>query len=123
MKEEIDVVEVCTNLDEPDFITLLNFKTNILESLFNWRSQDFFPVFHRTCQMIQKQCFIVAFEDVVTHPRMLHLREPTPHATCEVSRNDDVCMLLRFGLGKVQLLPGHVAPCILFPEFRFPPLP
>ena len=88
LNEKMHMIQICSDLDETDFIASLDTETHVFKRSLDRFSKSFFPVFHRTNQVIQKQCSVVALGDVFTHPKMLHLREPTPHSECEVFRNE-----------------------------------
>ena len=75
LDEEVDVIEIRPDFDEAKFVALLNLKTDLFECLFHRLRQGFFPVFHRTNQVIEQKRLVMAFGDVFTHPLMLHLGE------------------------------------------------
>ena len=76
LDEEMDVIKIRPNLYEPKFVALLNFQTDLFQCLFHWFCQSFFPVLHRTHQVVEQKRPVVAFGDVLTHPMMVHLKEP-----------------------------------------------
>ena len=78
LDEEVHMILVGPDLDESKFVALLNFQAYLFQSSFHGFGKGFFPVFHRTDQVVKKESFVVTFGDVFTHPTMLHLREPTP---------------------------------------------
>ena len=86
LEEKVDMVFIRADLDEADFVALLDVEADILESLFDWFGKGFSSVLHRADQVIEKEGFVVTFVDVFAHPSRLHLRASTPHATCEESQ-------------------------------------
>ena len=89
LQEKVHVICIRSDLDESDFIPLLDGQTDLFQCSFDGFGKGFFFVFHGTNQVVEEKSFIVTFVDVFTHPMRVHLRGRTPHATCEVSRNDD----------------------------------
>ena len=88
LQEKVDMICIRSDLDESDFIPLLDGQTNLFQCSLDGVGKGLFPVFHGTNQVVEKESFVVTLVDVLTHALRVHLREPTPHATCEVSRND-----------------------------------
>ena len=87
LEKKVDMILVCANFDEPDFVALLDCETDVFECLFHGSSQRFCSVLHRTDQVVQQERFVVALVNMITHHGSLHLRVASPHATCGVSRN------------------------------------
>ena len=88
LEEEVDVVAIRTDFDEPYLVALLDLLAHLCESMNDGFGKGFFPVFHGTDQMVEQESFVMALVDVMTHRQRLHLRGPTPHSECEVSRNE-----------------------------------
>ena len=88
LDEEMDMIHVCPDFDKAKFVAGLDFQADLFQGFFHGFGKGFSSVFHRTDQVVEEEGFVMALADVITHPMMLHLREPTPHATCEVSRNE-----------------------------------
>ena len=82
------MIDVCADLDETKFVAFLDFPAYILEGTLHPFGKGLFPVFHGTDQVVEKESFVVTLVDVFAHPMRVHLRAGTPHATCEVSRNE-----------------------------------
>ena len=82
------MIHVCPDFDKAKFVAGLDFQADLFQGFFHGFGKGFSSVFHRTDQVVEEEGFVMALADVITHPMMLHLREPTPHATCEVSRNE-----------------------------------
>lgn len=79
------MIPVRSDLDEPDFIALLDAQANVLERSFDRFGKGFSPVLHRTDQVVEKQGLVVTFVDVFTHSPMLSPKAWTPHSECEES--------------------------------------
>ena len=88
LEQKVHMILVSANLDKTNFVALLDLLANVFQSTLDRFGKGFFPVFHGTDQVVEKQRLIVMLGDVFAHPTMLHLREPTPHSECGVSRND-----------------------------------
>jgi hypothetical protein len=83
LEKKMHMVLIRANLDEPEFIALLDGKTDVFECFFHWFCKCFLSIFHRTHQMIEKECFVMALGNMVTHGLILHLRESTPDSQSE----------------------------------------
>lgn len=81
------MILVGADFDKTDFVAFLDFKADILQCSLDRFGKGLFPIFHGTDQVIEEKRLVVTLGDVFAHPKRLHLREPTPHATCEVLRN------------------------------------
>lgn len=53
LKEEMYMVTVCSDLDEADFISLLNAQTHLPQCMLDGCGKGLFPVFHRTDEVVE----------------------------------------------------------------------
>jgi len=81
------MILIGADFDKPDFVAFLDFEADVLQCSLDRFGKGLFPIFHGTDQVIEEKRLVMTLGDVFAHPKRLHLREPTPHATCEVLRN------------------------------------
>lgn len=67
LNQKMNMIFIKTNLQKMNFLTLLYFQANLLESQRNSSTQYFPTIFNRTNRMIQKQAFVMTLVDMFVH--------------------------------------------------------
>ena len=65
--QKMDMVPVQADLQKMDLVPFLDLKANLLEGLRYGIAQNFSPIFDRANKMVQKQAFVMALLDMLTH--------------------------------------------------------
>ena len=71
MHQEMDMVSIGPNFDEPDLVPALNIETHFFENAINIVIEDNSPVFCRKNRVIQQYRHVVAFVYVIAHAAKL----------------------------------------------------
>lgn len=71
LKKEMNMIFICSNFYEGDFVVLCNRPTDIFQRFFYGFDKDFLPVFHRTNKMVEEERNIVGLPFMVAHGDML----------------------------------------------------
>ena len=67
LNQKMNMIAVKANLQKMNLVPLLYLQANLFEGLRNGTAQNFSSIFDRTHKMIQKQAFVMALVDMLTH--------------------------------------------------------